>query len=186
MKLNENSIIKILESDDHSKSVFNVGNTSIEPTSTGETEIRFDLFGILPVKTTNVRVLDNRKVLVSGNSIGVHLNIGGVLILAVSTVNDTEGKNVSLFPEESIIKGDIIRKINNIDVKSVEDLKKIVKDSSGNEISIIAQRGDQLVTSKVTPVLSKEDQEYKLGLWVRDASAGIGTLTFYDSQTNWY
>lgn len=185
ISLHEDSIIKVLEKKD-SKSVFNVSNTSIQPTSVGETEIRFDLFGILPIKTTNVRVLDNREVLVSGKSIGVHLNIGGVLVLAVSTVNDADGKNVSLFPEDSILKGDIIRKMNDIDVKSVETLKSIVQDSNGNDISIVAQRGDRLVTCKVCPVLSKDDNEYRLGLWVRDASAGIGTLTFYDNSTNWY
>jgi stage IV sporulation protein B len=186
INMKENGIIRILEHESDLKSVFNSGNTSVQPTSAGETEIRFDLFGILPIKTTNVRVLDNREVLVSGKSIGVHLNIGGVLVLAVSTVNDTEGKSVSLFTDDSIVKGDIIRKVNDIDVKSVEALKTIVQDSKGNEISILAQRGDRLVTCSVRPVISKDDGEYKLGLWVRDASAGIGTLTFYDGETGWY
>ncbi len=187
LKINssENNIVNIFETKD-SKSVFSSNNMSVLPASVGETKIQFDLFGILPIKTTNVRVLDNREVLVSGNSIGVHLNIGGVLVLAVSTVEDQEGKSVNLFENDKLAKGDIIKRINNIDVKSVETLKKMVKENAGEELSILAQRGDRLVTCSVSPVLSKDDNEYHLGLWVRDTSAGIGTMTFYDRNTNWY
>ena len=59
-------------------------------------------------------------------------------------------------------------------------MTKLVESSAGQPLSLVVRRGEQLTSLHLSPVRSSLDNSYHLGLWVRDSSAGIGTMTFYD------
>ena len=62
---------------------------------------------------------------------------------------------------------------------------KEVNASAGNKINVKYIHKEETVTVSMKPVRSGEEG-YKLGLWVRDAAAGVGTLTFYEPSTGMF
>lgn len=78
--------------------------------------------------------------------------------------------------------GDIIIKMNGVIVQSNTEVKEIIASSAGNPVSVELRRKDQYFTVEMVPVCSGTDGNYRGGLWVRDSSAGIGTISFYDPQ----
>jgi len=79
--------------------------------------------------------------------------------------------------------GDLIVEVNNNKVDTAYDLMNEVENSMGENIWVKYKRGNSYNNTKVTPVKSAEDNKYRVGMWVRDSTAGIGTLTFYDPVT---
>ena len=78
--------------------------------------------------------------------------------------------------------GDLILKVNGEEIESSKDLSKKIKDSESQKVNIELMRDEKIISKEVN--LLKEEEEYKLGLWVRDSTAGIGTLTFYHKETS--
>lgn len=146
--------------------------------------IELKLFGKVHLKNIDVEQLENIEVIPIGKVIGLKLYTNGVLIVGLSEI---QGENNSLskpYNEEEIKEGDTIIKINDEYVESIEHLKKIVNNSNGNSLNLTLVRDGTIFTSNIVPVKNKED-EYKLGLWVKDAATGVGTISFYepDSQS---
>lgn len=81
-----------------------------------------------------------------------------------------------------VLEGDVILSLNGEKISSKKQLTQIVSACSGQPISMVIRRGDELEQLTISPVKSSLDNDYHLGLWVRDSSAGIGTMTFYDPQ----
>lgn len=127
----------------------------------------------IELKEVSVNVIPKTKVIPLGNAIGVKLYTEGVLVVGMTEI---EGKK----PYESadIKEGDRIICINDETITSTEDLIETVNKSQGKEITIKYVREDIEKSTNITPI-ETEDNEYKLGLWVRDAAAGVGTLSFY-------
>ena len=104
--------------------------------------------------------------------------------LTVVKFSDTQGKNASSAYLAGIREGDIITKINNINVTSIEDFVALVNKSRNNEIKFTVKRNQQELNFNVTPRYSAEDGKYKTGIWVKDSTSGIGTITFINPKTN--
>jgi stage IV sporulation protein B len=134
-----------------------------------------------PIKKMDVKVLSDLKVVPGGQSIGVKLNTLGVLIVGHHLVNTSSGKQS---PGEiaDIQVGDIITKINGKDIKKMGDVSPFVRESGESQkpldVTIIRDGKSQHKT--LTPLQDKNDQSYRIGLYIRDSAAGVGTLTFYD------
>lgn len=141
------------------------------------------LFGILPVKAVSVRTVPNLKVYPGGQPLGVKINTKGVLVVALSDIDGVKGKISSPAAASGIEIGDSIIKIDDQNIKSSEDVARIVNASEGKEISITVQRNNKMIEKNIRPVLSNTDNKFKIGLWIRDSTAGVGTLTFYDAKT---
>ncbi len=122
------------------------------------------------------------KLYPGGQPIGIKLNTKGALIIALSDIETKDGI-VSPATKAGIQIGDSIVKINGVDIKSSEDVSTYVNRCNGDEITITVYRKDKTLDIAVKPVLSANDDKYKIGLWVRDSTAGVGTLTFYDNNT---
>ena len=99
-----------------------------------------------------------------------------------SDINSVEGKIESPAKASGIELGDIITKINGEEIENSRDLSQKIGDLEKDKISIEYMRNG--INNKKELELQKENNEYKLGLWVRDSTAGIGTLTFYDKKSN--
>ena len=148
-----------------------------------EFSVELKAFGIIPFSTVNVEVVDELHVAVLGTPFGMKLYTEGVLVINVTEV-ETENGTQKPATNGGIKKGDYIIKANGVEIDSNEKLTKIVEESQGEKINFLVKRNSKKINFSFCAVLCKETKKYKVGIWVRDSSAGIGTLTFYSPATN--
>jgi stage IV sporulation protein B len=145
--------------------------------------ININLLGVLPVKSVSVQAVPDIKLYPGGQPVGVKINTKGVLVVALSDIQSDNGKVISPASLAGINVGDSIVKVNNKVIKKAEDLVYEVKNCEGKDIIITVEREGQEYSKKIVPQLSEKDQSYKIGLWVRDYTSGVGTLTFYHKNS---
>ena len=118
-----------------------------------------------------------------GNLVGLKLYTQGVLVVGMSQIEGEDNKIYKPYEEAGIEQGDSIIKINDEEIENTEELLSCVSKCKGKTMSITYVKEGVEIEKTITPVKTSKNT-YKLGLWVRDAAAGVGTLTFYDTQTN--
>lgn len=148
-----------------------------------EYNVKLNIFGIIPAGETNVKVVDDMYVEVLGTPFGMKIYIDGVLVVALSDV-DTAYGNSSPATKCGLKVGDYIISLDGIKVYTNEDVSKIIEESGGRSINVIINRNGKILPLTLTPEISVTTGAYKAGIWVRDSSAGIGTLTFYYPYNN--
>ncbi len=136
----------------------------------GTVNLSLDLFGTIPLKEIDVNILPRTTVVPLGNSVGLKLYTNGVLVVGMSEIKGEDNVNYKPYENSGIEEGDRIIQVNNIAVKNTDELVKTVNNSNGNELEIVYMRDEDKLTTKIKPAKTSED-EYKLGLWVRDAAA---------------
>ncbi len=149
----------------------------------GSTILKIKVFGLIPLKDMKVEIVPNKKIVACGNTVGVKLDLNGILVIGISDVQDLEGKRIVPSKESDIKTGDLIVEINGKRPEGIDNLIDEIDSSKGEKITFKIKRGDYYTQTEVKPIMSSEDKKYRLGLWVRDSTAGIGTLTFYDPET---
>lgn len=140
------------------------------------------LLGIIPIKTVNIQEVDEPMLIPCGNPFGIKLLTDGVIAVEVSGFETASGYR-SPAADAGIKTGDIIKTVNGKKVMSNEDMEKIISESGGETLSFNLMRDDKNLILNVEPQLCSSDGAYRAGLWVRDSSAGIGTVTFYNPET---
>lgn len=148
-----------------------------------EFDVELKVLGIIPYKTVNVEVVDELHVAVLGVPFGMKIYTEGVLVIKITDVETQNGK-IKPAKNGGIKSGDYILSANGRAVSTNEDLSKIVEESGGENIKFVIKRNGKKKTVSFPAVLCKETNNYKIGIWIRDSSAGIGTLTFYSPATN--
>lgn len=148
----------------------------------GVEKLGLNLFGEIKVKEVNVSVIPKTTVIPLGNAIGMKLYTKGVLVVGMSQIKTENNENKKPYENSGIEQGDTIIAVNDNEVSSTDELIKEVNASNGNKIKIKYLKDNETLETSIIPV--KSDNEYKIGLWVRDATAGVGTLTFYEPDTN--
>ena len=151
----------------------------------GTVNLSLDLFGTIPVKEIDVNILPRTTVVPLGNSVGLKLYTNGVLVVGMSEIKGEDNINYKPYENSGIAEGDRIIQVNNVAIKNTDELIKNVNNSNGNELQIVYVRNDDKLTTSIKPAKTSEN-EYKLGLWVRDAAAGVGTATFYEPSTGMF
>lgn len=146
----------------------------------GKISLNLNLFNSIPIKDVSVNVIPKTTVIPLGNAIGLKLYTEGVLVVGMTEI---EGKKP--YENTGIKEGDRIISIDNTEISNTEDLVETVNKSNGKEVIIKYVRNETEETTSIMPVQTKEN-EYKLGLWVRDAAAGVGTATFYIPSTGMF
>ena len=146
----------------------------------GKIDLNLSLFQLLTVKNIQVNVIPKTTVVPVGAAIGMKLYTDGVLVVGMSEI---EGKKP--YENSGIQEGDRIIQINQNDIDNTEDLMQVVNECNGQEITVKYVREEETITTSMTPV-KNGDNQYKLGLWVRDAAAGVGTMTFYEPSTKMF
>ena len=136
---------------------------------TGKIEVSLNLFGNISVKKMDVNVIPKSKVVPVGKAIGMKLYTEGVLVVGMSEIKE----------------GDAIIEINNEQIENTNDLIETVNKSNGKTVEVKYKRNEQTITTSIEPAKVNEN-EYKLGLWVRDAAAGVGTMTFYEPSSGMF
>ena len=147
----------------------------------GKSNLKVSLFNNV-VKNLEVDVLPRKTVIPVGNIAGVKLYTNGVLVVGMSEIEGEDNKKYKPYENTGIEEGDTIISINNTEILNTDDLVNIVNSSNGNKLDIKYVRDNQSLECSITPVKTIEN-DYKLGLWVRDSAAGVGTVTFYEPST---
>lgn len=142
-----------------------------------EEKITLSLFNLVDVKDINITTIEKTKVVPLGNTIGLKLYSSGVLVIGM-----TEIEGCKPYENAGIEEGDLITYINNKQVTTTDELVECVNNSQGKIIEITYVRDGQEYVTSIEPVVTANN-EYKLGLWVRDGAAGIGTATYYEPST---
>lgn len=154
----------------------------ISSDNTGSYLVKVKLFGMFDLKQVKLDVIKDKKAIPCGNPVGIYIKTDGVLVLGTESIEGTDGLRTE--PAANIVKeGDYIRKVNKISINSKEELINIVKKQGNSPVLLEIQRKNKILSVKVTPVLSKKTNTWQLGIWVRDNSQGIGTLTYISDGT---
>ena len=124
----------------------------------------------LKLKDINVNVIPKQRVVVCGNSIGAKLYTNGVLIVGMSEIEGIDKVKYKPYENTGIEEGDMIVEINNKAITCTADLIKNVNKCEGKAVSVKYIREGEEKNTSVLPV-ETANNEYKLGLWVRDAAA---------------
>lgn len=141
------------------------------------------ILGIVPIKTLKVSVEERKKVEVCGSVFGLRIYSDGVTVVDTDTVETADGAKQPAF-DAGFMKGDIITEINGEKVYTSDNIASSVNKSAGNDVSFTVKRGNDSINITVKPAKDRQSGAYRAGLWLRDSAAGIGTMTFYDPETN--
>lgn len=143
------------------------------------------LLGTIPVKDVGITDKPSGTVFVSGEAFGIKLYTDGVIVVGTKDV-ELDGKTVNPAKEAGICVGDVIISINGINVYSSDDVIDAINNNNGFDYRIKVKRDGRYKNFTLKPVYSNKEGCYKAGMWVRDSTAGIGTVTFYNKQSGMF
>ncbi|SHJ71876.1 stage IV sporulation protein B [Caminicella sporogenes DSM 14501] len=182
--LNSNKTISISNLDDKDSNQKN--EIEIIPLKKGKAHLQINLFGLVPVKKLEVDVLPRLKVIPGGHSIGVKLKTRGVLIVGLEEIVGVDKQKHNPGQDAGLKIGDSILEIEGEKVKNAEHVIEIINKYKDRNINIKVKRNKHIMNFTIKPVKSILYNDYKIGLWVKDSTAGVGTLTFYEPNTKIY
>ena len=148
----------------------------------GQETLTVSLFDKINLKTIDVSVLEDVEVIPNGEIVGIKLYTSGVLVVGTSSIEGIDGQIYKPFEGTGILEGDSIIEVNGNIINNTQELVNSINKSNGQEIEVKFVRNSEEKTCKITPVKNKQE-EYKIGLWVRDSAGGVGTVTFYNEET---
>lgn len=135
--------------------------------------------GTIPIKHVSVQKFEDIRLCAGGMPFGAKLFTDGLIVVGFSDIDCTTGSPHPASDAGIQVK-DIILKIDGTPVGTAENMGKLVAASEGRPITITVRRNDTEFNIQVTPSLSTTDKIFKTGMWVRDNTAGIGTITYVD------
>jgi len=153
----------------------------------GELEMQVKLFGLVPIHRMMVNVVVPEKVIPGGQSVGILLHAEGVMVVGEAGVEHNGDKK---FParEAGIVVGDLILRVNNKKVTSEAQLQEVIDHYGRQEkdVNLLVKHGKKTRLASITPILCEKTGRYRIGLFVKDSTAGVGTLTFYEPGSRTY
>lgn len=159
-----------------SSAVFEDNNIDINSLKKGENSVDIKLMGVVPLKSVSIDVVDSQMVIPCGIPVGIYIETEGILVVDVVEITDVNGNNVCPALAK-IQKGDYILEVDGEKVTSKSQLISAINKSKGADIVLKINRNGTESEIKVRPVCTGND-EYKLGIWVRDDTQGVGMLTY--------
>lgn len=148
----------------------------------GEEKLEVSLFDKIKLKTINVNVIEDVDVIPVGEIVGIKLYTNGVMVVGTASIEGEDGNIYKPYQETGIQEGDCITHVNGVEITSTNRLVEEINKSLGEEVELTYNHKEEIKTGKIKPVKNKDDK-YKLGIWVRDSAAGVGTVTFYNEDT---
>ncbi len=164
-----------------SRTVFSSANRA---GSDGKEEytLNFSLLGTIPIKASSVTVSQRQYAVPSGEIFGIKLYTDGVIITGTDSV-ECEGRAVNPGREAGLEPGDIITAVNSKKVTKVSEVTAFVQNSDEGVLNLTVSRNGRPFETQLKLVRSQTDNCCKAGLWIRDSTAGVGTLTYYDKNS---
>lgn len=140
----------------------------------GQTSVTFSLLGLIPVHETRVNVVEERTLIPGGQAVGVALKTRGVLVVSDAAKG------------WALRAGDVILSADGKNVESTKALSEQVGTAQTDTVRLEVLRGGQTITVDAQAEPDPSDGRRKLGVWVRDSTAGVGTLTYIDPANQAY
>ncbi len=133
-----------------------------------------DFFGIKkPQETKDEKV----EVILGGYPLGFTLECEGVIIVAIGGVQTIFGEERPL-ENKNVKAGDVLFSVDGNKITSATDVEKFLGQKESDYVSLGINRGGESFSVSVRPALEVSTNAYRLGLWIRDNAAGVGTLTY--------
>ena len=144
-----------------------------------DSEASVMLFGAIPIKKAEIKHTKTPYLVPGGSPIGIKLLTDGVVVVATEDSSGRKGPAA----DAGIEAGDTIISANGEVLSSSNRLAEIIMNSHGEKISLLVRRDGKEFPASVTPEFSDSEGTYKAGLWIKDSSAGVGTLTYTDPSS---
>ena len=153
---------------------------AITVSSDGSYQLPVKIMGVIPFKEVKVLPGESTSVYVSGNTVGIYMETEGVMIIDTGEILSEEGTKEE--PARDMVKpGDYIVTFNQQEVRNKKDLIEDLTELKEQNVVLGVMRDGQNIPVSLTPVKDTEGK-YRLGIWVRDDTQGIGTLTYVDKN----
>jgi stage IV sporulation protein B len=152
----------------------------IESSETGKAQMTLNAFG-MPIKRVTLDIMPEIEIIPCGLTVGVEINTDGVMVLGTGSIEAEDGTHKPA--EGKLESGDLILNANGETLNNKKDLINAVVNSE-SDLELKIRRDDALLITTVSPVKSIADNQKKIGVWVRDATRGIGTITYYNPISN--
>ncbi|MBQ7283275.1 MAG: SpoIVB peptidase [Oscillospiraceae bacterium] len=149
--------------------------------NSGQLKYTARLFGVVPIKEVNISKSSSRVVSVAGTPFGIKMFSDGVMIVGFSDIPTTTGYHCPA-RLSGLKMGDVIVSFNDTQPKSNDDVEKFIVNNTDRPINVTFMRDGITQSCTLVPVMDSDTGVYRTGMWVRDSSAGVGTMTFYDTQ----
>ncbi len=185
------TIVTIENTDYKAKSIFGLSlfqlnfndNNNSDSERVFQNKAEIELLNIIPVKTAEITNTKRKYVSLGGELFGIKLYTDGIIVVDTTSVLTDKG-NINPAEKAGLKKGDIIKSVNNTKVSCTKELVKFLEASKGQPLSFEIARKEKILKLEFATCKESETGKYKAGLWVRDSSAGLGTITFYDCNSN--
>lgn len=149
---------------------------TVSSSATGRYKMNLKLFGMFSLKSISLDVIDNESVIPCGNNIGIQIRTDGLLVLGTQTIKGVD--NMDYEPAYQIVRtGDYITEINGKKVVSIEQFSRCLQKCDEKKVTLGIRRGGSVSKVKIDAV-ECSDGSIKIGVWVREDTQGIGTLTY--------
>ena len=147
----------------------------------GSYQATLSIGGWLPVKTVRALVETRPVVTVCGTPFGVKMFSEGALIVGFSDLNTPDG-TANPAKKAGLRLGDRVIRMGNTVTETNEQVHAALEAAAGAAVEVVyVRKGEQRQTT-LLPVWDTQNAQWRAGMWVRDSSAGVGTLTFVDAQ----
>lgn len=148
----------------------------------GSYQTTLSLGGWLPIKNIRTVVTERTQVTVCGTPFGVKMFSEGALIVGFSDIDSPGGSTVNPAKAAGLRLGDRVIRIGQIRTENNDAVKEALEAARGSAAEVIYVRGGEQRSTTLTPVWDAAAAQWRAGMWVRDSSAGVGTLTFVDPE----
>lgn len=165
---------EIEDVDSQSQSIINY---NLSNTTYGKTTLRFKLFDRFTIKSIKANIVKDEEIYLGGTPIGITMNVGGVIITGKCDVVTNNGLRCPTVNSD-ITTGDILLKLDNKDIESLEDIKVFLDDLENDRVEATLRRGERVFRTSISPVVDTLTGKRRLGLFVKDEISGVGTLTY--------
>ncbi len=180
----EQGDISVLSSTDETLNGRAASNVQLTGNQTGNAVLSLDLLGILPIKKVEVSVEPERILIPGGEAVGVALQTQGVLVVGTSDLGGEGGASPARLA--GIRPGDVLVQLGGQPIESSTHLSQLVAQSGGKPLQLQMLRDNRPMEVSLTPKRDQASGSYRLGIWVRDSTAGVGTLSFFDPKSGAY
>lgn len=157
-------------------------NTQTSITGIKKEDYEVSFLDFLPIKTVQANILPKTTVIPIGKTIGLKLYTDGVLVVGMSEIENVNNVKVKPYENTKIKEGDRIIAVDDTTITCTTDLVESIKQADGESVSVKYVRNNETYCESIVPAKTGSN-EYKLGLWVRDAAAGVGTISFYEPSS---
>lgn len=159
--------------------------TTVQRTVGSNYRLELRLFNCIPLKSAVATVVDTPVVIPCGTPFGIKMYTEGVLVVGMTDVETAAGLT-NPAQKAGIRVGDVLLAIDGSPVNTTGEVATALEGCGGRTVEVRIRRDNLTFTVRFTPAKCVEDKSYKAGLWVRDSSAGIGTMTFYDPESGYF